>query len=112
MATPTALDAAVNQFAQQPGVSPAEVSALRAAIASDADLTQRMDNAATSGALLGFAPAAPGAADRPIGDYDRTSGTVTLPASAFPASGGRGQTPSRAVPLWRARPFAFLPTAA
>jgi hypothetical protein len=88
MATPhPALDAAVNQFAQQPGVSPTEVSALRAAIASDADLTQRMDNATTSGALHGFAPAAPGAADRPIGDYDRTSGTVILPASAFPATG-------------------------
>src|ERR1700754_4599710 len=36
MATPhPALDAAVNQFAQQPGVTPADVSALRAAIRSD-----------------------------------------------------------------------------
>jgi hypothetical protein len=49
MATPTALDAAVNQFAQQPGVSPAEVSALRATITSDVDLTQRMDNEPVAG---------------------------------------------------------------
>ncbi|HEY4293663.1 XVIPCD domain-containing protein [Luteibacter sp.] len=88
MATPhPAIDAAVQQFAQQPGVSPADVSALRAALSSDADLTQRLDTAATSGALHGFAPATPGAPDRPVGDYDRTRGVVTLPASAFPATG-------------------------
>lgn len=88
MATPhPALDAAVNHFAQQPGATPAEVSALRSAIASDADLTQRLETAATTGQLHGFASAAPGAADRPVGDYDRTSGVVTLPASAFSATG-------------------------
>ncbi|WP_448099500.1 hypothetical protein [Luteibacter yeojuensis] len=100
MATPhPALDAAVNQFAQQPGVTPAEVSALRAAIASDADLTQRLDHAATSGALHGFAPDAPGAADQPIGNYDRASGTVALPASAFPAPGAAAGGDLHAVDL-------------
>jgi hypothetical protein len=80
-----ALDAAVASFSQQQGVTPADVSALRAALGSDADLTQRMEAAATSGALHGFAHAAPGAADRPVGDYDRTNGIITLPASAFPS---------------------------
>ena len=82
-----ALDAAVNQFAQQPGVTPAQVSALRAAISSDPDLTRRLDAAATTGALHGFSQAAPGSPDRPVGEYDRTSGLVTLPTSAFPAAG-------------------------
>ena len=61
-----ALDAAVNQFAQQPGVTPAQVSALRAAISSDPDLTRRLDAAATTGALHGFSQAAPGSPDRPV----------------------------------------------
>lgn len=98
MATPhPALDAVINQFAQQPGVTPAEASALRVAIASDAGLTQRLDHAATSGALHGFARAAPGAADQPIGNYDRASGTVTLPASAFSAPGATARTDLHAV---------------
>ncbi|WP_049623459.1 XVIPCD domain-containing protein [Frateuria defendens] len=88
MATPhTALDAAVNQFAQQSGVTPAQVSALRAALAADPDVTQRLDAQASNGALHGFAPAAPGAPDQPVGHYDRGAGTMILPASAFPASG-------------------------
>ncbi|WP_049622710.1 hypothetical protein [Frateuria defendens] len=82
-----ALDAAVNRFAQQPGVSPAQVAVLRASLASDADLTRHLDSAATSGALHGFAAAAPGAPDRPVGDYNQATGMVTLPASAFSPSG-------------------------
>lgn len=84
MATPhPALDAAVRQFAQQPGVSPADVSDLRAALSADPSASQRLDTQAASGALHGFALAAPGAPDRPVGDYDRTTGTMTLPSSAF-----------------------------
>lgn len=84
MATPhPALDAAVQQFAQQPGVSPADVSALRAALSADPDVSQRLDTQAAGGALRGFALAAAGAPDRPVGDYDRTAGTMTLPSSAF-----------------------------
>jgi len=82
-----ALDAAVEQFAQQPGVAPAQVASLRTALSSDLDLTQRLDVQATSGALRGFAQALGGAPDRPVGAYDRTTGTITLPISAFPASG-------------------------
>jgi len=82
-----ALDAAVQQFAHQPGVTPADVAALQAAIASDPNLTQRMDHAATIGALKGFASAGPNSPDAPVGTYDPAAGTVTLPSSAF-ASGG------------------------
>jgi hypothetical protein len=88
MATPhPALDVAVNQFAQQPGVTPAQVASLRAALSSDPDLSQRLNAEVSSGALHGFAPAAPGSPDRPVGEYDRTTRAMTLPASAFPASG-------------------------
>ncbi|WP_285406584.1 XVIPCD domain-containing protein [Luteibacter sp. ME-Dv--P-043b] len=84
MATPhPALDAAVQQFAQQPGVSPADVSALRAALSADPNVSQRLDTQAASGALHGFALAAADAPDRPVGNYDRTAGTMTLPSSAF-----------------------------
>lgn len=88
MATPhPALDAAVQQFAHQSGVTPADVAALQAAITSDPNLTQRLDSAATTGALKGFATASPGDGDAPVGVYDRASGTVTLPSSAFAPSG-------------------------
>jgi hypothetical protein len=88
MATPhPALDAAVQQFAQQPGVTPAQVASLRAALSSDPGLTQQLDAQASSGALHGFVPAAAGSSDRPVGEYDPSTRAMTLPASAFPSSG-------------------------
>ncbi|HEY4293666.1 hypothetical protein [Luteibacter sp.] len=79
MATPhPALDVAVQQFAHEPGVAPADVAALQAALTSDPDLTQRLDGAAASGALHGFAPTPPGTPNAPIGTYDPASHTVTL----------------------------------
>lgn len=88
MSTPhPALDATVQRFAQQPGVSSADVAALQAALTSDPDLTQRMDGFAASGALHGFAPTPPGTANAPIGTYDPAAHTVTLPSSAFASAG-------------------------
>ncbi|MGN6092886.1 MAG: XVIPCD domain-containing protein, partial [Luteibacter jiangsuensis] len=90
MANPhPALDAAINQFAQQPGVTPAQVASLRAALSSDPGLAQRLDADVSRGALHGFAAAAPGSPERPVGEYDPTTRTITLPAAAFPASGPR-----------------------
>ncbi|MET4676302.1 hypothetical protein ACVKN3_002869 [Luteibacter sp. PvP120] len=66
--------------------SPADVSALRAALSADPNVSQRLDTQAASGALHGFALAAAGAPDRPVGSYDRTAGTMTLPSSAFSGS--------------------------
>lgn len=80
-----ALDAAVAQFAQQSGVSSHEVAQLRAALASDPNLTASLDAAAHAGRLNGFALPAPGTPDRPVGDYAPGPGIVTLPASAFSA---------------------------
>lgn len=88
MATPhPALDAAVRQFAHQPGVTPADMTALQVALASDPDLTQRLDAAAASGALHGFALTPPSKVDAPIGIYDPAARTVTLPSSAFASAG-------------------------
>ncbi|MEX1827043.1 XVIPCD domain-containing protein [Luteibacter sp. CQ10] len=88
MATPhPALDAAIAQFAQQAGVSAHEVAQLRAALASDPALTASLGAAASAGTLHGFGLSAPGAPDRPVGDYAPGTGIVTLPASSFPAPG-------------------------
>lgn len=90
MSTPNpALEAAIAHFAQQPGVTPAEVSQLRATLASDPALSHSLETSASSGALHGFAAAAPGAPNQPVGFYDPANRTVTLPTSAFaPASAG------------------------
>lgn len=88
MATPhPALDAAVQQFAHQPGVTPAQVASLRAALSSDSGLTQQLAAQASGGALHGFVAAAPGSPDRPVGEYDHSTRQMTLPASAFAGSG-------------------------
>jgi hypothetical protein len=45
MATPhPALDAAVQQFVHQPGVTPADVSALQAALSSDPDVSPHLSD--------------------------------------------------------------------
>lgn len=54
-----AFDAAIQQFAQQPGVTPAQVASLNAALSSDPGLTKQLDAQASSGALHGFVAAAP-----------------------------------------------------
>jgi hypothetical protein len=92
-----ALDAVVQQFSQKPGVTPADVAALQAALSGDANLTQRLDSAAASGALHDFSLAAPGAADAPVGTYDRAAGTVTLPTATLPSGGPAPQADLHAV---------------
>lgn len=48
MSTPNpALESAIVHFAQQPGVTPAEVSQLRATLASDPALTQSLETLST-----------------------------------------------------------------
>ncbi|MET4676308.1 MULTISPECIES: XVIPCD domain-containing protein [unclassified Luteibacter] len=90
MSTPhPSLESAIVRFAQQPGVTPAEVSQLRATLASDPALTQSLETSAASGALHGFAAAAPGSPNQPVGYYDPANRTMMLPASAFtPATPG------------------------
>ena len=61
MASPTPntqLQAALNQYGQQPNVNAQDVAQLRAAIVADAGLLQGLNTSAANGKLNGFAPAA------------------------------------------------------
>ncbi|MCC5069244.1 hypothetical protein LLE67_15590 [Xanthomonas campestris] len=75
----TQLQAALAQFAGQPGVSADQVSQLRATLAADQDLTQRLNSEAANGHLTGFALGASGS--EPLtGSYEKSTGVITLPA--------------------------------
>lgn len=91
MASPApnaALEAALVQFAQQPGVSADQQAQLRNAITSDTQLLRQLNNAAQAGHLQAFAlPAAGSATPNLVGHYQIQTGVVTLPGSAFQPSG-------------------------
>ncbi|WAT16324.1 hypothetical protein [Xanthomonas fragariae] len=67
------LEAALAQFAAQPGTTPAQEAQLRAAVIADAD---RFNRQATSGQLKGFALEAPGGSSNLTGRYDKPVWTV------------------------------------
>ncbi|MBT2748078.1 MULTISPECIES: XVIPCD domain-containing protein [unclassified Lysobacter] len=83
----TQLRASIAQFAHQPGVTLDQEAQLRATIASDADLLQRLNQAAANRQLTGFASASTGAGPNIVGTYDKASGVVTLPSNGFQAGG-------------------------
>lgn len=88
MANPNSqLQAALAQFAAQPGLTPAHEVQLRAAIASDARLQEHLNQAAADGDLKGFALSQSGAQPNLTGTYDKASGVVTLPSSSFAPTG-------------------------
>ncbi|MDP9899973.1 hypothetical protein [Variovorax ginsengisoli] len=88
MANPNSqLQAALAQFAAQPGLTPAHEAQLRAAIASDARLQEHLSQAATDGHLKGFALSQAGVQPNLAGTYDKASGVVTLPSSSFAPTG-------------------------
>ncbi|MEC3887494.1 hypothetical protein [Xanthomonas campestris] len=75
----TQLQAALAQFAGQPGLSADQVSQLRATLAANQDLIQRLNNEAANGHLPGFALGASGS--EPLtGSYEKSTGVITLPA--------------------------------
>lgn len=83
-----ALEAALAQFAQQPGASSDQQAQLRNAITSDTQLLRQLNSAAQAGHLQAFAlPAAGSATPNLVGHYQIQTGVVTLPASAFQPSG-------------------------
>ncbi|ALN94084.1 XVIPCD domain-containing protein [Lysobacter gummosus] len=88
----TQLQASIAQFAHQPGVTPDQEAQLRATIASDTDLLQRLNQAAANRQLTGFAPASAGAGPNIAGTYNKASGVVTLPSTGF-QSGGTAADP-------------------
>jgi len=73
------LEAALAQFANQPGVTADQEAKLRATIAADRDLTRRLNQEADNGHLTGFA-LGPSGSEPLTGSYDKASGVVTLPA--------------------------------
>ncbi|WP_099206235.1 XVIPCD domain-containing protein [Xanthomonas citri] len=75
----TQLQSILAQFAGRSDVSPDQESQLSATIASDPDLTQRLNQEAASGHLKAFVPGV-GGSEPLTGSYDKASGIVTLPA--------------------------------
>jgi hypothetical protein len=82
------LETALSQLAAQPGVTPAHEAQLRAAVASDARLLERLNQDAADGHLKGFALSQGGAPPNLTGTYEKASGVVTLPAGSFAPTGG------------------------
>ncbi|MCC4633193.1 XVIPCD domain-containing protein [Xanthomonas dyei] len=80
MAVPNAqLQSALTRFTNRPDVTPDQEAQLRATIAADPDLMQRLNQEAASGHLKGFEPGVRGS-ESLTGSYDKPSGIVTLPA--------------------------------
>ncbi|MDQ1094202.1 hypothetical protein QE400_003615 [Xanthomonas sacchari] len=73
------LEAALAQFANQPGVTTDQEAKLRATITADRDLTQRLNQAAANGHLTGFS-LGPSGSETLTGSYEKASGVVILPA--------------------------------
>lgn len=97
MATPNSqLEAALAQFAAQPGTTPDQEAQLRAAVMADADKLDLLNQQATSGQLKGFALETPGVASNLIGSYDKATGIVTIPAASFQPSGSAASSDLRA----------------
>ncbi|AOD15135.1 hypothetical protein VB151_01065 [Xanthomonas fragariae] len=88
------LEAALAQFAGQPGTTPAQEAQLRAAVIADAD---RFNRQATSGQLKGFALEAPGGSPNLTGSYDKATGVVTIPAASFQSAGSAANADLKAV---------------
>ncbi|WP_434990791.1 XVIPCD domain-containing protein [Xanthomonas melonis] len=75
----TQLQSILVQFAGRSDVSPDQEAQLRATIASDPDLTQRLNRQAATGYLKAFVPGV-GGSEPLTGSYDKASGIVILPA--------------------------------
>ena len=74
----TQLEAAMNQFGNEPGVTPQQIDQLRAAIVATPALLRAFNQDATNGHLQGFAlaPRDP----ESISEYDLASKKITIPA--------------------------------
>ena len=91
------LEAALAQFAAQPGITPDQEAQLRAAVVADADRLDLLNQQATAGQLKGFALETPGGAPNLTGTYDKAVGVVTLPTASFQANGTAAGNDLRAV---------------
>jgi hypothetical protein len=81
------LEAALAQFAAQPGITPDHEAQLRAAVVADADRLGLLNRQAAVGQLKGFVLEASGGTPNLIGTYDKAAGVITLPVASFQPSG-------------------------
>lgn len=91
------LEAALAQFAVQPGTTPGQEAQLRAAVIADAARLNLLNQQAASGRLKGFALETPGSVPSLTGTYDKALGIVTVPAASFQPSGSVAGDDLRAV---------------
>lgn len=80
------LEAALAQFAAQPGTTQNQEAQLRAAVIADADWLNLFNQQALAGQIKGFSLQTPGGATNLTGIYDKATGVVTLPATSFQPS--------------------------
>src|SRR5690606_14306505 len=80
------LEAALAQFAAQPGATPDQEAQLRAALTADADRLAQLNQDAALGRITGFALEAVGSATE-IGGYDKQTGIISLPRASFQRGG-------------------------
>jgi hypothetical protein len=90
------LEAALAQFAAQPGTTPDQEAQLRAALTADADRLARLNQDAALGRVTGYALEAAGNATA-IGRYDKPTGLVFLPVASFQACGNAPSDDLRSV---------------
>ncbi len=81
------LEAALAQFAVQPGTTPGQEAQLRAAVIADAGRLNLLNQQAASGQLKGFALEAPGSVPSLTGTYDKVAGVITVPSAVFQSNG-------------------------
>src|SRR3546814_2643714 len=80
------LEAALAQFAAQPGTTPDQQAQLRDALTADADRLAQLNQDAALGRITGFALESAGSATQ-IGRYDKQAGIVSLPTASFQPAG-------------------------
>ena len=75
------LEAALTQFANEPGVTPHQVSQLRSAIVATPNLVQAFNQDAANGQLQGFTLLPPG--QESIGRYDVATDKIAIPSEVL-----------------------------
>src|SRR3546814_8271652 len=91
------LEAALAQFAAQPGTTPDQQAQLRDALTTDADRLVQLNQAAAPGRIPGFALESAGSATQ-IGRYDKQAGIVSLPKASFQPAGTAARADLLSVP--------------
>jgi hypothetical protein len=99
MASPNQqLEAALTQFANQPGVTPDQAAQLRATATGSAQQLHELNQQAQVGQLKGFAlQSATNSTPNLAGTYDIQSSVVTLPTSSFQPSGTTASVDLKAI---------------